>query len=230
VLGAMICLAQQTTDSAADNSERLRITLVGLRGAVSDPRVPAESSKSATKALDWLQPELLGETRWTKGTGIRQGIGGIGVLGGPHPKPEPVPVQYLDSLNGDLKTIQAALPIEDDKKRAEVIAYTVKDIGLKSEDCRKFGRGRLIPVDVYTKEAGRTVNSWQVYYKNIPFGDLETEWLPMDTLSSPARTSLSPGLYEFHAEMNINGMVLRSPVVRRPVAMEETVSFELPVP
>ena len=105
----------------------------------------------------------------------------------------------------------------------------VQDLKVKSDDCRKFGRGRLVQVEVSTVKGGQVVNNWQVYYKYAAVGDLPTAKLPMESLSSPARKLLPPGQYDFHAEAAVGGSFVESAVIRCAVGGVPLVRLEIQI-
>jgi hypothetical protein len=135
----------------------------------------------------------------------------------------------LESLELDLKALQTALAGTDGKKREEAALRVVEDLKVKSEDCLKFGRGRLVEVEVSTVKGGQVVNNWQIYYKYVAVGDLPTAKLPMESLSSPARKLLPPGQYDFQAEAAVGGNFVESAVVRCAVGGVPVMRLEIPI-
>ena len=210
--------AQTAQTPATANTERLRTTLAGLRSAITDKRFPDELRPVAAQSYDWLAPRIAANDKPWKDEKTHKLMAGA-----------PLPEAYLQSLELDLKVLQTALASADKKKREDLARGAILDLKLKSDDCEQFGRGRLVPVEVITRKGSQVVNDWLVYYRYVAVGDLPTSQLPMETPSSPARKSLPPGVYDFHAESAVGGNPVQSAVVRGVVSGVASLHLEIPV-
>lgn len=112
----------------------------------------------------------------------------------------PPPVAYLASLDQDIRICSVATGLNDSAARTAIYEVIAKDIAIKTQDCRKFGMGRMVPVRVRTVLNGAPSNGWQVFYKWIGSSLLKAQELPFPTLTSPATGELPPGMYEIRAE------------------------------
>jgi hypothetical protein len=112
----------------------------------------------------------------------------------------PPPTAYLASLDQDIRVCRLAAGMADAKARDAVTAVIAKDIEIKTEDCRKFGMGRMVPVHVRTVLDGAPSNGWQVFYKWVGSSLLKAQELPFPTLTSPAKGELPPGIYVIRVE------------------------------
>lgn len=210
--------AQPSRKVAPVETDRLRATLAGLRDAITDQRMPDELRRPAAYSYDWLAPRIAANNQPWKDDKTHKVLPGA-----------PLPEAYLQSLELDLKVLRLALASKDRKKREELARAVIEDLKLKSDDCRQFGRGRLVPVEVTTRKGNQVVNDWLVYYRYVAVGDLPTSQLPMETASSPARKSLPPGVYDFHAEATVGGSAVQSSVVRGVVSGVPSLHLEIPV-
>ena len=218
VLALAAPAAQSTQGPAVADPKQLRATLAGLREALTDKRLPDELRPEAAYAYNWLAPRILANDKPWKDERTHKVVEGA-----------PLPQTYLQSLALDLKVLRVALASSNKKRREELARGAITDLKLKSDDCEKFGRGRLVPVEVITRKGGQVVNDWLVYYRYVAVGDLPTSQLPMETPSSPARKALPPGVYDFHAESTVGGSAVQSSVVRGVVSAVASLHLEIPV-
>jgi hypothetical protein len=112
----------------------------------------------------------------------------------------PPPVAYLASLDQDIRICTIAAELNDAAARIALYEVIAKDIAIKTQDCRKFGMGRMVPVRVRTVLNGTPSNGWQVFYKWVGSSLLKTQELSFANLTSPATGELPPGMYEIRAE------------------------------
>lgn len=218
VLTIATLAAQPSGVSDTQNTARLKATLTELNRTVNDQHMPNNLRWPAQHCLEWLGRRLLAkDQKWTDESGRKS------------KRAQPLPAAYLESLELDLKTLQAALADTDGKRREDMALSVVQDLKVKSDDCLKFGRGRLVEVQVSTVKSGHVVNNWQVYYKYAAVGDLPTAKLPMESLSSPARKLLPPGQYDFQAEAAEGGNFVESSVVRCAVGGVPVMKLEIPI-
>ena len=112
----------------------------------------------------------------------------------------PPPTTYLASLDQDMRICTIATGLTDPTVRTAIYEVIAKDIAIKTQDCRKFGMGRMVPVHVKTMLAGAPNNGWQVFYKWVGSSLLKAQELPFANLTSPATAELPPGMYEIRVE------------------------------
>ena len=112
----------------------------------------------------------------------------------------PPPAAYLASLDQDMRICTIATGLTDPTARTAIYEAIAKDIAIKTQDCRKFGMGRMVPVRVRTVLNGAPSNGWQVFYRWVGSSLLKAQELPFPTLTSPATGELPPGMYEIRAE------------------------------
>ena len=217
--------AQQRTGPETATEERLYAALAGLQKVVTDKRMPEYLRSTAENSVGWLGVRLLTKEQW-KGSNAtlqqrrweasaeREPKNTAAPAAGP---PAPIPAAYVASLEVDLKMLQAALGKNDSKQSEERTLAAVQDLKIKSDDCLKFGRARMVDVEVSTVKAGQLVKDAQVYYKYVAVGDLPTARLPMDSADNPAHQQLSPGLYDFQAEAAVDGNLVVSAAMRAAV-------------
>lgn len=105
---------------------------------------------------------------------------------------DPPPPEYIASLNHSLQLCQAASSESKDKKKKILSAISL-DMSIKEADCEKFGMGRLIQVNVNTVRGGVAESGWEVLYRWLPIGTVQTMELSGAQLSSPVSLKLVPG-------------------------------------
>lgn len=146
------------------------------------------------------------------------------------PKPPPPPPDYEESLDRDAKVCAAASSLPDEGQRRAVLDSVRRDIAAKAEDCRRFGMGRRVPVNIRTVRGNQTENGWQVFYRWSCAGPLQPEELRVPNLTSPANVELPPGVYSFRAEKkNAAGQMETVDPVTITVGSSPTVPIELPI-
>lgn len=118
------------------------------------------------------------------------------------PAPPP-PLEYLETLDRDLKACEVASHMVDEEQRRLVLASVEKDIEIKARDCRKFGMGRKVPVRINTLRGNQPENGWQVFYKWSCASLLQPQEVRAPNLTSPALLELPPGLYSVRAEKSV---------------------------
>lgn len=144
-------------------------------------------------------------------------------------EPSPPPDEYMESLDRDLKACEAASRLPDAQQQA-VLDAVRNDIAVKTEDCRRFGMGRMVPVSIKTVRGNQVENGWQVFYRWVCPGPLQPEELSVPNLTSPANKELPPGVYTFRAaKRNAAGRVETTDPVTITVGNSETVPIELPI-
>jgi len=112
----------------------------------------------------------------------------------------PPPAAYLSSLDQDIRICAIAAGLTDPTARTAIYGVIAKDIAIKTQDCRKFGMGRMVPVHVKTVLAGAPSHGWQVFYRWVGSSLLKTQELRFANLTSPATAELPPGMYEIRVE------------------------------
>ncbi len=146
------------------------------------------------------------------------------------PKPPPPPEAYLADLERDLGACQAAMGLADEAQRQAVLESVRKDIAAKSEDCLRFGMGRLVPVSIKTVRGNEIENGWQVFYRWACAGPLQPDEVRVPNLTSPARVELPPGVYSFRAQKkNSAGQLETVDPVTITVGSSPSVPLELPI-
>jgi hypothetical protein len=140
------------------------------------------------------------------------------------------PAAYARSLERDLGLLESALE-GGDGLRAGTLEYVARDLALKHDDCRKFGMGRLVKVEVRTVNSGGESSGWQVFYRWVPSRAVgEVRQMPFPSLSSPTSVELPPGAYALQAKRTVNGKELAGAEMPVPVGGTKTVAFQVPVP
>ena len=145
-------------------------------------------------------------------------------------KDDKTPDAYSRSLERSLEMLRAALesgPI----RQAETLQYVAQDLKLKHTDCKQFGMGRLVKVQVRTVNGGGEAGGWQVFYRWLPsraVGEVRPQ--PFPSLSSPTSVELPPGAYTIQARRTVNGKEAASAELPVPVGGTKSVVFEVPVP
>jgi hypothetical protein len=147
-----------------------------------------------------------------------------------HLKDEKTPAAYGRSVERSLDLLRAALD-SGPLRQAETLQYVLQDIKLKHADCKRFGMGRLVKIEVRTMKDGRQSSGWQIFYRWIPsraVGQVRPQPFPL--LSSPTSAELPPGAYTVLARKTVDGKELNSAELPVPVGGTKTVVFEVPVP
>lgn len=146
--------------------------------------------------------------------------------------PWPPPAEYIDSLDQDLAACAASAITTDRKKRSSILKAIAKDIRIKAKDCKKFGMGRLVPVQVSTLKGGRAENGWEILYKWSPVSSIPTSELSIPGLSSPAVVNLPPGgTYLIRARRpGADGKPIMSETRTITISAEPVIECQIPVP
>lgn len=140
-----------------------------------------------------------------------------------------IPAAYGRSMAQNADILQDNLYASPDLQ-ARTLREVFADIKLKHADCKKFGMGRLVKLQVRTVKDGREVNGWQVFYRWLPARAVgEVRVLPFLSLSSPTSVELPPGAYSVQAKKTIGGRETASAELPVPVGGEKTVTIEIPV-
>jgi len=145
-------------------------------------------------------------------------------------KDDKTPAPYGRSIERHLALLREALE-SGPVRQAETLQYVFEDIKLKHADCKQFGMGRLVKLEVRTKKGNEEVRGWQVFYRWIPsraVGEVRSQ--PFPSLSSPTSVELPPGAYTVQAKKAVDGKELASAELTVPVGGRKTVTFEVPVP
>lgn len=139
------------------------------------------------------------------------------------------PAAYGRNLAQDVDLLQDALHGSPDRQ-AQTLKDVLEDIRLKHADCKQFGMGRLVKLEVRTVKDGRDVGGWQVFYRWLParaVGEVRPQ--PFLSLSSPTSVELPPGAYSVQAKKAVEGKEVASAELPVPVGGKKTVTLEIPV-
>jgi hypothetical protein len=189
-------------------------------------------------AVDSLRQGLLG---WHNQTGSDQpGTGGLGATGRQQSADpidslraqfiNPPPREYLDSLDQDIRACTFAQKSQDKALRQDVMSSVIRDINLKSDDCRKFGMGRKVPVHVSTLRGSAEDHGWAVFYKWSGASSFQGDEVRSPHLTSPANLDLPPGEYSIRAGKKLpGGLVVRVDPVKVIVGMKSAIDLQLPI-
>lgn len=145
-------------------------------------------------------------------------------------KDEKTPAAYSRSIERSFELLRAALD-SGPVRQAETLQYVLQDIKLKHADCKQFGMGRLVKLEVRTMQGGGQSKGWQIFYRWIPsraVGEVRPQ--PFPSLSSPTSVELPPGAYTVQARKTVDGKELNSAELPVPVGGTKSVVFEVPVP
>jgi len=189
-------------------------------------------------AVDGLRQGLLG---WHQTGSDQPGAGGLGTTGRQQPGDpidslrtqfiNPPPREYLDTLDQDIRACTFAQKSQDKAVRQDVMNSVIRDINLKSDDCRKFGMGRKVPVRVSTLRGSAQDHGWEVFYKWSGASTFQGDEVRAPQLTSPANLELPPGEYVIRAEKkNPGGLVVRVDPVKIVVGLKSAVDVQLPIP
>ncbi len=145
------------------------------------------------------------------------------------PPPPPPPLEYLQSLDRDIRACQLASRLPDDQ-RLMVLSDVMKDIEIKAEDCHRFGMGRKVTVTITTLRGSVAENGWQVFYKWSCASALQTEEMRVPNLTSPANIDLPPGTYSIRAEKrSSSGQVLKVTPATIVVGSAQSIPVQLAI-
>lgn len=164
------------------------------------------------------------------------GYGGGGAYGrraaaSPHLDAPGPPSEYVASLDQDLKACDYASHLKDKDERKGVLDAVHKDIELKSNDCKQFGMGRMVPVRISTMHGTTAASGWSAFYKWSSVSSFPVSELRAPNLTSPATVNLAPGVYAFRAELKAaDGTVKKTDIVTLPVAGQQVIEVQIPVP
>jgi len=141
-----------------------------------------------------------------------------------------IPAAYGRNLAQDVFLLQVALN-GGPAQQAETLQAVLEDIKLKHADCKQFGMGRLVKLEVRTVKDGREVGGWQVFYRWLPARNVgEVRPQPFLALSSPTSVEIPPGAYAVQARKSAEGKEAASVELPVPVAGKKTVTLDIPVP
>jgi hypothetical protein len=144
---------------------------------------------------------------------------------------QPPPPEYMASLDLDLAACRAVSGMKDPAVRRAVLQSVSNDIAVKAADCKRFGMGRSVPVQVVTLHGRDPDSGWEVYYRWLCAGALRVEERRIPKLSSPATIELPPGEYAFRAQKRTaNGELAKTDPVNITVGLEQRVECQLSVP
>ena len=144
--------------------------------------------------------------------------------------PQPPPPHYMDSLDQDLTACKAASAARDSSIRRSVLQSVSNDIAVKAADCKQFGMGRSVPVQVVTLRGSNPDNGWEVYYRWLCASALHVEERRIPKLTSPATVELPPGEYVFRAQKrSANGELSKTDPVTITVGLRQQIECQLPV-
>ena len=139
------------------------------------------------------------------------------------------PAAYGRNMAQDVDLLQDALQ-GSPAQQAQTLQDVLEDIRLKHADCKQFGMGRLVKLEVRTVKDGRDVGGWQVFYRWLParaVGAVRPQ--PFLSLSSPTSVELPPGAYSVQAKKGGEGKEVASAELPVPVGGKKTVTLEIPV-
>jgi len=144
---------------------------------------------------------------------------------------QPPPPDYMESLDRDLAACRSVSGAKDPGMRRTVLQSVSIDIALKAADCKQFGMGRNVPVQVVTLRGRDADNGWEVYYRWLCSSALRVEERRIPKLTSPATIELPPGEYAFRAQKRTaNGELTKTDPVNITVGLRQQVECQLPVP
>ena len=144
---------------------------------------------------------------------------------------QPPPPEYMQSLDRDLIACRAVSVTKDPAIRRAVLQSVSNDIAVKAADCKKFGMGRNVPVQVVTVRGKDADNGWEVYYRWLCASALRVEERRIPKLTSPAAIELPPGEYAFRAQKRAaNGELTKTDAVTITVGLRQQLECQLPVP
>jgi hypothetical protein len=145
-------------------------------------------------------------------------------------KDEKTPIPYARSLERDLAVLRhAAGPGKG--QQVGTLRMVLDDIKLKHADCKQFGMGRLIKLEVRTIQGATEVKGWQVFYRRLPgraVGEVRPQ--PFLSLSSPTAVEIPPGAYSVFALKTVGGKEVLSRELPVPVGGSRKTTIEVPVP
>ena len=177
--------------------------------------------------IEWYARLLASHHRelWQDASAILRATGWLGKKLSSHEAPE-----YALQLTIDDYLLKYAVQHPADANQlAEAVA---QDLFVKSQDCQKFGHGRLVPVEIHTVKDGADSGGWQVYYQWVPPAQgFSPTPMTFPTPSSPTSIALPPGLYRMYAEKrDAQGATLKSETVNVPVGGDKSILWKIPVP
>jgi hypothetical protein len=144
---------------------------------------------------------------------------------------QPPPPEYMESLDQDLVACRAASGAKDPAIRRAVLQSVSNDIAVKAADCKQFGMGRNVPVQVVTLRGKDADNGWEVYYRWLCASALHVQERRIPKLSSPATIELPPGEYAFRAQKRTTtGELAKTDPINITVGLQQQVECQLPVP
>jgi hypothetical protein len=139
------------------------------------------------------------------------------------------PAAYGRNMAQDVALLQNTL-YGSPAQQAQTLEDVLEDIKLKHADCKQFGMGRLVKLEVRTVKDGREVSGWQVFYRWLParaVGEIRPQ--PFLALSSPTSVEIPPGAYSVQAKKAVEGKEVASAELPVPVGGKKIVTLEIPV-
>jgi len=144
---------------------------------------------------------------------------------------QPPPPEYMESLDQDLMACRAVSGTKDPAIRRSVLQSVSNDIAVKVADCKQFGMGRNVPVQVVTLRGKDADNGWEVYYRWLCASALHVQERRIPKLTSPAAIELPPGEYAFRAQKRAaNGELAKTDAVTITIGLRQQLECQLPVP
>lgn len=214
--------AQKKGEQLAPMQQTLAALDQCLNGNVNDLRTIHNLSLGLT--YGWKT----GNLTWNWGIAgnrlmVRSGVPDSQLLDSPPP-------EYMASLSHSLQLCQAANSQPDDKKN-EILTAIRNDMAIKEADCEKFGMGRLMEVSVSTTRSGVTESGWEVLYRWLPIGNVQTTELSSLQLSSPVNLKLVPGdTFQLRAKkVQADGKAVYSQIITVPVTSDLAQEIQVPL-
>jgi hypothetical protein len=138
------------------------------------------------------------------------------------------PLEYRMQLTLDAYLLEQALNNSDSAK--QVMTDVEMDLRLKNADCKKFGHGRKVIVQIQTVLGEEQKKGWQICYRWVPTAKLTASEMHFPQPSSPTFIELPPGQYIIHAEKEDgHGNMVKSDSVTVPVGGDQDILWKLPV-
>ncbi len=147
----------------------------------------------------------------------------------------PPPKEYVEDLQQEADwchKVAEALNTEPAKKaQAEkVLTNIAYDVELKAADCRSWGMGRLIDVQVGTVKNGQPDPGWTVNYQWKSASGLRALDLSFPQVSTPTSKALPPGVYAIYATKQVDGKTEKTEPIVVTAFDKAEVKCEIPVP
>lgn len=142
---------------------------------------------------------------------------------------ERIPAAYGRAMAEDLALLRDGEG-SSRQGQTQTLQSVFEDLKLKHADCKRFGMGRLVKLEVRTVKEGRQQSGWEVFYRWLPSRPVGTvRPQPFLSLSSPTSVEIPPGAYSVQARKTVDGKQITSPELPVPVGGKKTVTLDLPV-